>query len=150
MGDVATVAKRVRDILEAVDTKIYGEYGEDLPAEGTKALFAQFDAEDDIDVEAVGLLESRGLARWVTIPGVGHAFYVEALASLRSNVNASQAKATLGLAARIDALEGMVEKLVGQNERLLATMSQKPPKALPAAKKPKVKKAAKKKGGARG
>lgn len=145
---LSTVASRVRDILDTVDQKVTERYGDDLPEVGSRLLTIRLDAEDDTDVEAVKILESRGLAKWVGARGVGASFEVEAAASLRSNATAGQTKATLGLAARIDALEGLVERLVGQNERLLAIVAAAEPKAkaLPAKKT----KAAKKKGGARG
>jgi hypothetical protein len=142
--NLADVAARVTDILAALDEKVTARYGSDeLPTEGAELITVSFDAEGAIDVKAVEILEARGIARWVVH---GEKFEVEANASLRKNVNVGQTKATLGLAARIDALEGALDKLVTQNERLLATLEKAPAKALPAAKK----KAAKKKGGGRG
>jgi hypothetical protein len=152
---IESVARRVREILEATDAKVAKDFGDDLPAEGSRLLSVEFQAEDQTDVDAVELLVSRGLAQWE--PGAlrlpGDTFSVEALASLRVGANAGQAKATLALAARIDALEGMLDKLIGQNERLVEAAAAEKPKELPEAKKKpaaKAKKAAKKKGAARG
>lgn len=142
---LASVARRVREILEAVDDRISEDYGKDLPDEGAKILSIDFDAEDQLDVDAMALLESRGIARWLFQPGIGEPFTVDAMTSVR-RLNADHAKATLALAARIDALEGLVDKLVGQNERLLASLATKPKElaAAPDEKKPKKAKPAKK------
>lgn len=147
----AEVSSRVHFIFTYLDQRVAEMYGEgELPEEGSKLLSVCFDAEDDIDIAAVNILVSRGVARWVAEPGIGRSFEVEASASLRRDDRAGQTKATLALAARIDALEGAVEQLVSTNERLLAAVANKPAKALPAAKKTKKKTAAKKKGGSRG
>lgn len=150
MAHLSNVAARVHAILDATDKRIAFQYGDDLPDLGAELLTVAFTAEDKDDVAAVEILASRGVARWVAPdpdldagPGVGESFVVEALGARKQDLNAGQTKAMMMLGARIDALEGMVDKLLDQNERLLGALGTATAKELPAAKK---KKAAKKAG----